>query len=95
MLVLNHILLLFADDEAVLTTKDLEWYAENLTVPQQVPLSTLNFQKRHSSQANHRVNVKGNHRLKRYVLYRSILSCFSVSVSDARPLKAAPRNFRY
>ena len=33
MLVLNHILLLFADDEAVLTAKDLEWCAENLTVP--------------------------------------------------------------
>lgn len=33
MLVLNHILLLFADDEAVLNTKDLEWCAENLTVP--------------------------------------------------------------
>ena len=32
-LVLNHTLLLLADDEAVLTTKDLEWCAENLTVP--------------------------------------------------------------
>ena len=32
-LVLNHTLLLFADDEAVLTNKDLEWCAENLTVP--------------------------------------------------------------
>ena len=33
MLVLNHILLLFADDEDVLTTKDLQWCAENLTIP--------------------------------------------------------------
>ena len=33
MLVLNHMLLLFTDDDPVLTTKDLEWCAENLTVP--------------------------------------------------------------
>ena len=84
MLILNHILLLLADDEAVLTTKDLEWCAENLIVPpSSVEDTELPKEAQKPSEPPGQSKVKSK---AQKVCSCSLLSRFSVSVSDTTPL---------